>query len=463
MKKRILSIALCATMIMTVLTGCNNTKVMPDEPTDHPLTKDTIVADVTDDNPTKIDSTENDTKISKHDDSDQRFRLIEDSDDFIVNTEYNFDSDYSLNNITTVLDYVERESDNVNENTILSETSLNMALSLLLEGAGDNTESYNALINYLSGCNYPNDFLRIRSRNNALISRYMFAELNSRMSIANSAWFNTGVTPAPAYVDVLSAYYNGRTQSLDFSDATSAEIINSWCDGATDGCIPSIITPETLRMNDGLLINALYFSGTWAAPFDEHNCRDAVFTNADGSTSTVTMMYDYGYTTYYESNWCEGFMKPYEDSNLVFIGILPKENVDFAVNDLDIDDMLSNPVRGYEVNIGIPQFKISDENHLFNALYNNGLAPAFRSGNTDYLEYLSDTPLSVSDVIQMTYVDVNPEGTEAAAVTAITLEKSAAPVRDTEVHEIILDRPFVFMIYDTEAHECLFIGKINSL
>lgn len=463
MKKHFMTLTLCTAIILSTLTGCGNTRVMPDIPTDHPLNNDISVVDATNDITNKINPTETATKISKNNESDQQFSLTGTSDDFIVNTEYDFDDTYSLNNITTVLDYVECEANNINENTILSETSLNMALSLLLEGSSNNTESYNSLIKYLSGCNYSNDFFRIRSRNNALISRYMFDDLNSHMSIANSAWFNTGINPVPKYVDIISSYYNGRVQSLDFSDNASAEIINSWCNNSTNGCIPSIITPEILRLNDGVLINALYFSGIWENPFDDHNCREAVFTNADGSTSNITMMYDYGYTTYYESNWCEGFMKPYEDSNLVFIGILPKENTNFTVNALDIDDMLSNPVSGYTVNIGIPQFKISDENHLFNALYNNGLAPAFRSGNTDYLNYLSDTPLSVSDVIQMTYVDVNPEGTEASAVTAITLEKNSAPVHNTPVHEIILDRPFVFMIYDTDANECLFIGKINSL
>lgn len=174
-------------------------------------------------------------------------------------------------------------------------------------------------------------------------------------------------------------------------------------------------------------------------------------------------MYDYDYSVYYESNWAEGFMKPYANANLVFVGILPKESSDFAVSDLDIDDLLSNPVYGYEVNIGIPQFRIEDENHLYNALYDNGLAPAFVAVNNDYTGCLCDVPVSVSDVIQKTYIDVNPTGTEAAATTAITAEKSAALPKDNEVHEIILDRPFVFMIYDTETHECLFIGKINIL
>lgn len=462
MKKRFTAITLCAAMAFSMLTGCgNNARVLPDEP--EPIS-DTIISDTDVNNNTNPKQIIDDNKTQKVSADDSVVSALNDNEfDFIVNTEYEFNDDYSLQNITEILDYVDRENNDPIGNTILSETSLNMALSLLLEGANDDTDSYNALIQYLSSANYPNTLLGIRARNNALISRYMFSDDTTPLSIANSTWFNYGTTPTDYYRTILSQYYYGRTQSLDFTDPASADIINSWCEGATDGKIPFIITPETLAMNDGVLINSIYFLSNWETEFTENNCRDAVFTNADGSTSNVTMMYEYGLDAYYESNWCEAFMKPYANSNMVFVGILPKADTDFSVSELDLDDMLSNAVYGYDVNIGIPQFRIEDENHIFNALYNNGLAPAFRAGNNDYTNCLCDTPVSVSDVIQKTFIDVNPTGTEAAAVTAITLEKSVMPVRNTEVHEIILDRPFVFMIYDTETHECLFIGKINSL
>lgn len=454
MNKKILAIVLCAATTLSILTGCGDTQVTPNEPAQ------TVVADTFE--PKTTESTNND-KTNKNHGDEHDIRLTTDSDEFIVNTDYDFSDPYSLQNVTEILDYVERENGDNTDNTILSETSLNMALSLLLEGANEDTDSYNALIQYLNGTNYPATLAGIRARNNALISRYMFTGDSNYLSIANSAWFNYGVNPMDNYTNVIGAYYNGRVQSLDFTNAESAGIINAWCEGATNGMIPSIITPEVLAQNDGVLINSIYFNDTWQTAFDEDNCREATFTNANGSTSIVNMMYQYDIGTYYESNWAIGFMKPYANSNLVFVGILPKENTNFAVSDLDIDDLLSNPVYGYEVNIGIPQFRISDENHLYNALYENGLAPAFASGNNDYTGCLCDVPVSVSNVIQKTYVDVNPEGTEAAATTAITVEKTAAPARDMPTQEIILDRPFVFMIYDTETHECLFIGKINNL
>ena len=457
MKKRILSIALCSAMIMSIITGCGNTRVLPDDPVSN-----TVIAEAID-HTTTTESTESMKKTPKEHDTDNRFENMPATSDFIVNTDYDYNEDYSLQNIATILDYVERENGDLTDNTILSETSLNMALSLLLEGAQGDSESYNALIQYLSGTTYPDTLLGIRARNNALISRYMYSDDITPISLANSAWFNFGVTPTDNYRTIISSYYNGRVQSLDFSDAESAGIINAWCEGATDGMIPSIITPEVLAQNDGVLINSVYFLSNWETEFTEDNCRTAVFNNANGTTSEVNMMYEYGLNTYYESNWCEAFMKPYANSNIVFVGILPKTDTDFAVADLDLDDLLSNPVYGYNVNIAIPQFRVSDENHLFNALYDNGLAPAFREGNEDYTNCLCDVPVSVSDVIQKTYVDVNPTGTEAAAITAITVEKSAAPAREIPEHEIILDRPFVFMIYDTETHECLFIGKINNL
>lgn len=448
MRKRILSILLCVSMLMTLLlTGCNNNKFTDNTTTTTDATK------TTDSN-----EKENKTYEDKHSIDNSN------NDKFNINTDYAFEDDvYSLHNVTELIDFVETENGDPTDNTVISETSLNMALSLLLEGSQDNSKSYDALIKYLNSSNYPDTLLGIRDRNNALISRYMFNENTSTLNIANSAWFNNGVNPTYNYQNIISSYYNGRIQSLDFLDVESTKTINNWCSDTTNGSIPSIITPEVLAQNDGVLINAVYFLNDWETAFNEEDCKKTTFTNIDGSTSTINMMYETSDAAYYESNWCEAFMKPYANSSFVFVGVLPKTDIGFAVSELDLDDMLSNPVYGCELTIGIPQFKIEDENHLFNALNANGLESAFRTRNEDYVNCLCDVPVSVTDVIQKTYVDINPKGTEASASTAITFAKNTAIETDHKTHSIILDRPFVFMIYDTETHECLFIGKINTL
>lgn len=442
MKKKILSTMFCTALCASMLVGCtgSNSGEVITPPSEE------VVTEITE--PTEEVTTEH---------IDEPIIL----DDFKFVDDYVKSDIYSVNNITTILDYLE-DSNPDDENTILSETSMNMALSLLLEGSMDGSTTSNDLVKYLSQSNYLPTTNDIRNKNNALITKYIKND-KVTLRLANSIYGNETITFTPYYIKTIESAYNGQSKTLNFLDPNSADIINTWVSDNTNGCIKDMIDSGTLSESDAVLINALYFNGEWESEFDEYGCYTENFNNLNGTTSEITMMHANDVGAYYESDYAEGFMKPYKDNNLVFVGILPKNTGDFLVSELDIDTLLNNPNYDYNVNISVPEFVVEDSNSLFDALKDNGLNNVFDKKNPDFLDVMCDSNMFVSDVIQKTYVDVNRKGTEAAAATEVIMVKATSLEEPKPVKSIDLDRPFVFMIYDTENHECLFMGKINNL
>ena len=175
-------------------------------------------------------------------------------------------------------------------------------------------------------------------------------------------------------------------------------------------------------------------------------------------------MYEGFNKPYYETENAKGFAKYYEGSEFAFIGILPDESIvdennNFNMADIDIAALLESE-SSKKVEIMMPKFKIEDTNSLTNCLIDQGLESLFE-GN-DNFNKLSDIDMKVSEVLQKVVVDVNENGTEAAAVTIIGMDATAMPEKE-EPKSVILDRPFAFMIYDTINEEALFVGKVVNL
>lgn len=375
---------------------------------------------------------------------------------WIENYECEERENYCFDNMALIMDYISEVDSS--KNIIYSETSLNMALGLLLEGAGGDTE--NIIMNYLAGSGYTSDATAIRNRNNALINIYNSNE-SVTLNVANSIWSDEGIEIYDDYAEQLLAYYDAKSEVLDFMDVDSASIVNEWCSLKTNGKIDEIVSPDVMESSRMLLINALYFDGDWAVPFEDYNVVTEDFTNADGSVSSVSMMHDYDISTYFENEYATGFAKYYEGYNIAFIGILPKSEGDYLISDLDLKSFMESRTTNYDVYIKMPKFKVEDNNSLTEALKSLGMEDLFADGACDFSN-ISSTDLHVSDVIQKTYVDVNETGTEAAAVT-VGVMTDGCDMEINEIKEVYLDRPFMFMIYDMENKECLFTGKINNL
>lgn len=249
-------------------------------------------------------------------------------------------------------------------------------------------------------------------------------------------------------------------------DSSTVSDINAWVSDRTHGMIPEIVSeipPSTMLY----LINALAFEGTWADPFDEALIEEDTFTCEDGTEQSASMMHSTE-SSYLENDQAEGFIKPYE-SFYSFVGLLPKEGVSVGelLEGLDgggLSELLT-PVDYTVAQIGLPRFSFAYDNELTDELSALGVTDAFDPERADFsrMGTCESGPLSVGMVLHKTYIDVNEGGTRAAAVTGIGMAGSTAPANEPEVREVILDRPFVYLIVDQRTGTPAFIGTVMDM
>ena len=365
----------------------------------------------------------------------------------------NMNSTNSIQRISEMIDFIGTDE---KENTILSGTSLDMAMGMLYQGATNNAEE--DLNTYYDAS------AQEKANNDAnLINEYDNFE-DAEILLSNAVYANKDVPINSEFSETVYNNYNADVQNLDFSNPSSADTINNFCATKTNDMIKEIITPDTLMDKSTIILNALYFNAEWEEKFLQENIQDTDFHNADGSISNVKGMNEFKEQLYYETENAKGFAKYYKGSQFAFIGILPNESIidennDFKVVDIDINTLLKSG-SFQKTKIMIPKFKIKDTNCLNESLANQGLENIFEGANN--FEKISPVSMVVANVIQKVVVDVDENGTEAAAVTKIEMYKSARPNK-VEPKSVILDRPFVFMVYDINNEEVLFMGKITKL
>lgn len=346
--------------------------------------------------------------------------------------------------ITTIVDAVAEEE----ENTMFSPLSLNFALGMAANGV--NEEFKQSFENYFGMTieDY-NKYVQYYTNNAAP----WFGD--TVVDIANSIWVRNPLTLQDDFAQLMSIYYNAEVNARDF-DMNFVDEVNKWCAEKTHDMIPSVLGEPPL--SDTLLINALYFDGKWDVAYDEEDVRETNFTTIDGETVTVDGMYGSEETFYMENDYATAFAKYYSDYRYAFIGILPKDEGDFQLVDLDIESLMeADNMEMTEVTSMIPKFEFKNGYSLLALLEKIGLPVA----QMTFPNITNDTALTISDIIQHTAVEVSETGTRAAAVTVIEMDAMAAPL-ETEPKTVILDRPFAFMIYDMENQTPLFVGKVTN-
>lgn len=325
----------------------------------------------------------------------------------------------------------------------VSPYSAGVALSMLKEGAEGQTAV--ELDNALNGCTFRNadlgsgDIVTVRS--------------------ANSIWLSDDFSVRNTYVDHLSKEYGAFADVLNFSDPAAVPAINNWCSENTDGMIKGIvkrISPQTVM----ILANALYFKAPWQNPFNEAFTTDAVFHGISGD-SEVPFMTQKLLCQYVEYAGNQMVCLPYEGGRYSMYVLLPSGDVNSILSYMSeggLKDVLSHASRR-KVKLTMPKFKIEHEMSLLKTLEAMGVRSAFTSAAD--LSGIARGPLSVSDVYQKTAVEVDEKGSEAAAVTSVTVNLTSARVEPDPV--MTVDRPFYYMIADIEAGRVLFAGRIMNL
>lgn len=371
-----------------------------------------------------------------------------------VQTETNIDKTTALQNSVKLIDMLSTEASG--KNIMFSPTSLNFALGMIAEGTkGETKEVLSAYLGTSDFASYAKEYLDKIQAYNTEDESYGY---QSKVKIADAVWMDDGLTLQEKFKNTVSNSFGAEVKAVDFSATEeTCDIINSWCDKNTEGLIPKIITSDLINDNTGLcLTNSLYFESGWSGePWNVSDTEENF-----GKIEKTKYMTCTG-NQYYENDKSTAFGRDYANG-LSFIGILPNDEGDFTLEDLDISGLLKSNPEYDAVDCKMPKLNFETSTVLNDMLSNLGLDNIF-SSNADF-SGIADQNVNVDTILQKTKLELDENGTKAAAVTAVTMECMSAAVEDEPIIKTVeLTRPFAFLIYDRNNDEVLFIGKVMSV
>jgi serine protease inhibitor len=340
-----------------------------------------------------------------------------------------------------------------NKNVFISPFSVSMALGMALNGADGST--LDSMKQALEHSNFTMQEINESYKNISTILTHLDSKVV--FQIANSIWCRNDFQVIPAFLNDCHEYFDAEAASLDFSSPSAVQTINNWVNSKTNGKIPTIldqIPPEVVMY----LINAIYFKGTWTYQFDPAKTTDAVFTPPTGNTVSCRMMNQKTTYAYHATEQAQIIDLPYGNHSFSMTIILPKEgiNIDQFAAELTQRqwDTFVNSLDSTEVDLSMPKFKVEYEKTLNDELSAMGMGIAF----SDFANFsrIAHASLAISEVKHKTFVEVDEEGTEAAAVTSVGITLTAMPL----IPSMHVDRPFIFAIREHQSGTILFIGKI---
>jgi serpin B len=343
-----------------------------------------------------------------------------------------------------------------NKNLMLSPLSANVALTMLMNGC--NAQTYEQIREMLGYGDLT--LAEINATYNSLVEQLLAADPQVTLALANAVWYRNGFAVKPTYLEALGSSFDAEIGALDFNSPSALEAINGWASDNTNGKIPKVlneISPDAVMF----LMNALYFKGTWTYQFDKSQTADRAFYFDDGSSKQTSSMASKISVRLFSTNDYAAVEMPYGRQNFSMILILPATTLDDFTENFDGADwsFLTNAFDGMtytsKIEVTMPRFKFEFEKVLNDQLMAMGMTDAFNSELAD-LSGISDENIFVSFVKQNTFVDVNEEGTEAAAVTTVGIEITSGP------QPFDVNKPFVFAIRERTTNTLLFIGKVEN-
>jgi serpin B len=274
--------------------------------------------------------------------------------------------------------------------------------------------------------------------------------------MANSLWARQGFSLKPEFLQINQEYYKANLTEIDFTSPQAPSIINNWVSQKTQGKIDQIV--EEISLDPVLfLINAIYFKGNWQTPFEKSQTANKTFYLTDGSSKQHPMMSQTGIYGYYATDKFEAVSLPYgEEGSLSMYIFLPRlnSNLDTFLQQLTAENwnIWMQDFREINCIIEIPRFKMEYKVELKSTLIALGMAGIFELSKAEFSP-MTDVNVAVNSVKHKTFVEVNEEGTEAAAVTSIELIRSLP-------FQMNVNRPFFCAIQDDTTGTILFMGTI---
>jgi serpin B len=349
----------------------------------------------------------------------------------------------------------------IDGNLFFSPFSISAALAMTYAGARENTASQMAATMHL---NQEPD--QVHHSMGDLISRLNAVQKASdvELSVANAIWAQKGYQFLDAFWGVIQQSYRADINQVDFTTAADAarQAINGWVEEQTHQKIKDLIPPGVLNALTRLvLVNAIYFKGFWDTQFKPEDTQEMAFWLSAETNVKVPMMsqeHPYGY---WENEWLQILEMPYKDEALSLIVLLPKEKSEISVLEqkLTLENIMQwqDRLRKQKIKLFFPKFKIEAQFNLGQTLSAMGMSDAFDPNRADFSAMIGNKELFISAVIHKAFVEVNEEGTEAAAATGVVVGvTSIAPPPPI----FKADHPFVFFIRDNASRSILFLGRV---
>jgi serine protease inhibitor len=343
-------------------------------------------------------------------------------------------------------------------NVVVSPISAYLALSMVLNGAAGKTREEMA-----SALGIDANAVDELNARNAKVLKALSTNAKVQLDIANAVYSDKSAPFKKDFIQACERNYDAEAHSENFGDSAALKHINSWCNQKTHGKIAEILNNLT-GAEKMVLLNAVYFKGNWQDEFPKAVTKDDQFITLNGAKCPIKMMSQILDAMYYKGKGFSSVALPYAGGKQRMYIFLPEPGMDFAAFEGEFTKKnWSRWMRSYKnasAVVSLPRFKIEYSTELGATLKAMGMADAFEQG-ADFSKLVSPPATAwISRVLQKTYMDVNEEGTEAAAATAVVMgEKSMIAVSGIPI-SFRVDRPFVLALVDEPTNEILFLGAI---
>lgn len=343
-------------------------------------------------------------------------------------------------------------------NLMLSPLSASTALTMLLNGCGGDTyDQLREVLKYPSGMTIG----EINEAYKSLVEQLLKADPKVNISLANAIFYRNGFDVKPPFLATMSKEYKAAVDGLDFASPSALATINKWANDNTNGKIPKVLD-EIDPLAVMFIMNALYFKGDWSYQFDKSLTTDRPFYPDGSSTINVSTMNGEVGAKLAGGNGFKAIEMPYGRTNFTMVVIVPDKTLEAFYPSLtpatwtQLTSTLDGRPDFDKIKVFMPRFKFTYEKYLDDHLKSMGMVDAFIPYQAN-LSGISDASIYVSFVKQDTYVDVNEEGTEAAAVTTTGVYTTSLPA---EPKQFVVDKSFVFAIRERTTNTLLFIGQV---
>ena len=347
----------------------------------------------------------------------------------------------------------EEESDS---NIFISPLSVAMALGMTYNGAAGETEKAMQKTLELEGFTLE----EVNQCYQHLMESLTQLDPKVEFDLANSIWYRLGLVPREEFINLCRKYFDALVRDLDFSLPDAADTINGWVEENTNGKIKKLVEKPISGEIAMFLINTIYFNGAWTYQFDRDETKQAWFYLPHNSRKYCMMMEQRGLFGYHENEAFKAVDLPYGDGDFSMTILLPhgRVDIDSLVAELSPENLnyWISCLEEDSVDVYLPRFKLEYGKNLNAVLEALGMEIAFIPGEADFSKMYENLGVWISKVIHKSFLEVNEEGTEAAAATVVVMSYGGGPSGLI----IEINRPFLFMIRENVSGTILFIGKI---